>query len=144
MTALPGVISYPIPLYQNAPIHAEYYQPRRFVIDDITLGLTTLVTTTVNHDYVIGQLVRLIIPAQFGSYQLNEVEGYVVSIPSANQVEINIDSFRNVDPFISATVTTAAPQILAIGDINTGPINSNGRRDNITYIPGSFINISPQ
>jgi|SRR6188508_892265 len=143
MTALPGVISFPIPLYQNVEIHTEYYQPRRFVIEDIDLGLTTLVTTTEDHDYVIGQLIRLIIPAQFGSYQLNEVEGYVISIPNLDEVEVDIDSLRNVDPFISATVTTAAPQILAIGDINTGAINSNGRRDNITYIPGSFINISP-
>lgn len=144
MTALPGVISYPIPIYQNVPIESDFYQPRRFIIEDIDLGVTTLVTTTVDHDYVIGQLIRLIIPAQFGSYQLNEAKGYVISIPSLDQVEVDIDSSRNVDAFISATVTTASPQILAIGDVNTGPVNSEGRRNNITYIPGSFINISPQ
>ncbi len=144
MTVLRGVISYPIPIYQNVPIHPEFYQPRRFVIEDISLGITTLVTTTVDHDYVIGQEVRLIIPANFGCYQLNEVKGYVISIPALDQVEIDINSYQNVDPFISSTATTASPQILAIGDINTGPINSQGRKNNITYIPGSFINISPQ
>ena len=92
-------------------------------------------------NYVVGQLVRLIIPPSFGSRQLNETQGYVISIPSGNQVILNINSM-NVDLFISSTATTL-PQILAIGDINTGAVNSNGRSNNFTYIPGSFINISP-
>lgn len=144
MTAERGVISFPIPLYQNVPIEPQFYQPRRFVIEDITLGATTTVTTTTDHDYVIGQEVRLIIPAQFGCYQLNEVLGYVLSVPSSDSVIININSLRNVDPFISATATTASPQILAMGDINQGAINSSGRVNNGTFIPGSFQNISPQ
>lgn len=139
------VLSPPIPIYQNLPIHAEFYQPTRFVIEDIILGVTTLVITVLDHDYVIGQNVRLIIPADFGCFQLNEVQGYVVSIPSRNQVEINIDSSRNVDPYIASSSTfPCVAQILAIGDLNNGQINTSGRISNITYIPGSFINISPQ
>lgn len=139
-----GVITYPIPLYQNVPIHAEYYKPQRFVIAAIQLGQTTIITTTVNHDYVIGQEIRLIIPAQFGSFQLNKVTGFVLTIPSVTQVEVNIDSLRNVDAFINATVTTASPQILAIGDINTGKINRHGPYHTKPLIPGSFHNISPR
>lgn len=143
MATLTGVISFPIPPYQNLPIQSGFYQPRRFVISDVTLGVTTTITTTQNHDYTVGQLVRLLIPSNFGCFQLNESTGYVLSIPAANEVVIDINSTRNVDPFISATVTTASPQILGIADINNGQINSNGRVQNITYIPGSFINISP-
>ena len=144
MTVLPGVISYPIPIYQNLPIEPQFYQPRRFVIEDITLGVTTTVTTSTDHDYVIGQEIRLIIPAQFGCFQLNEVLGYVLSIPSNDSVVVSINSSTNVDSFISATATTASPQILAIGDINQGAINTHGRTLNGTFIPGSFQNISPQ
>jgi len=143
MTILPGVISYPIPLYQNVPIQPEFYQPRRFVIEDVDLGVTTTITTTVDHDYMIGQEVRLIIPAKFGCFQLNEVTGYVISIPADDQVIVDINSLRNVDPFISATATTASPQILAIGDVNTGKINATGRINTGTFIPGSFQDISP-
>lgn len=139
-----GVLSYPIPLYQNAPIEPQFYKPRRFVIQDVTIGQTTLVTTTTDHDYVIGQEVRLIIPAQFGCFQLNEITGFVISIPSSTQVIVDINSAQNVDPFISATATTASPQILAIGDINTGKINATGRVNTGTFIPGSFQDISPQ
>jgi hypothetical protein len=143
MTSFGSVISFPTPAYSNVAIESDFYEPSRFVISNITLGQTTIVTTSLNNNYVIGQEVRLIIPAAFGCYQLNALSGYVLSLPAANQVEISINSSRNVDAYISA-ISTQSPQILAIGDINTGTNNSHGRISNITYIPGSFINISPQ
>lgn len=142
MSSFTGVISYPIPPYQNLPIESQFYQPRRFVISDVTLGQTTVVTTTIAHDYVIGQQVRLIIPAVFGCYQLNETFGYVLSVPTTTSVEVSIDSSRNVNQYIAATSNQEAA-ILAIGDVNTGIVNTQGRVNQTTYIPGSFIDISP-
>ena len=135
------VISYPIPAYQNVPIEPQFYSPSRFVISDITLGGTTLVTTTEDVNYVIGQLVRIIIPPSFGTRQLNNQQAYVIAIPAANQVELDINSSQ-MDAFTTSTATTK-PQLLPIGDINQGVTNSNGRTQNGTYIPGSFLNISP-
>jgi len=135
------VVSYPTPAYQNPPIHPEYYAPNFFFISTVSLGQTTIVTTTKNMNYVIGQLCRLIIPPNFGCRQLNEKEGFVISIPNPNQVELTIDSSQNVDLFTSSTTTTQ-PQILAVGDTNTGAINDHGRWTK-TFIPGSFIDISP-
>lgn len=136
------VISFPIPPYSNLPINAQYYQPSRFVISAISLGVTTTVTTSQNHNYVIGQLIRLLIPPSFGSIQLNESESFVLSIPSANQIVLSINSSVNVNPFIASSATTQA-QTVAIGDTNTGAINSTGISNVATAIPGSFINISP-
>lgn len=138
-----SVISYPTPLYQNWPIQSDFYKPSRFVISGVTLGQTTTVTTSVDHNYVIGQQVRLLIPAKFGCSQLNEAFGYILSIPSSTQVEIDIYSSGG-NAFTSGTATTASPQILAIGDINVGATNSSGRTDLSTFVPGSFQNISPQ
>lgn len=137
-----GVISYPIPAYQNLPIDAQFYQPSRFEISNVQLGQTTVVTTSVDQNYVIGQEVRLLIPSSFGCFQLNETQGIVLSIPASNQVEVSIDSSQNVDPFTTSTATTVA-QILAIGDVNNGKTNAGGRINNGTFIPGSFVNISP-
>lgn len=137
-----GVISYPIPAYQNYPINADFYQPSRFVISAIALGKTTTVTTTTDMNYVVGQLVRLIIPIDGGCRQLNESQGYVISIPASNQVTLDIYSAGG-DSFTTPTGNQQA-QILAIGDIGNGQINSNGRTDQVVYVPGSFINISPQ
>lgn len=211
------VISYPIPPYSNPPIEPQFYQPSRFVISEITFGQTTIVTTTEDMNYVIGQLVRLIIPPLCGSRQLNEQTAFVIDIPAANQVTLDINS-TNADEFFAnpyvvtitgatnsnPTVITALnvftkrmgvliegvggmtelnnlswmvlggksttftinadstgfgvytsggtatligfpqilPQILPVGDTNTGIISSTGRIIPTTHIPGSFINIS--
>jgi len=140
--AFPYPIVGPIALYTNLPIHAEFYQPSRFVIEDIALGQTTTITTTEDMNYVIGQQVRLLIPESFGSYQLNGQTGFVISIPDVDQVVLDIDSSLNVNAYIASSATTQA-QIIPIGDVNSGQINSSGRVNNGTYIPGSFINISP-
>ncbi len=135
------VISYPVPLYANVPIHAEYYQPSRYAISAITLGLTTIVTTSTDHNYVIGQLVRLLIPQGYGTIQLSNQVAYVISIPAANQVTLNISS-AGMDAFVNGNRPTVA-QILAVGDVNSGVLSNTGSSNVSTNIPGSFINISP-
>jgi hypothetical protein len=131
----------PIPPYSNPPITPQFFQPSRFVIIAITLGQTTTITTSVNHNYVLGQEVRIIIPPTFGSRGLNGQTGFVISIPAGNQVVLDTFSI-GIDPF-KASVATTQPQIVAIGDNNSGIISSTGRNIPTTNIPGAFINISP-
>lgn len=142
MSSSPPLLNGPIPPYTNPPIEPQNFKPSRFVISAVTLGNTTLVTTSVNHNYVIGQECRLIIPNGYGCRQLNGVTGLVDSIPNPNQVVLLINSIGG-DPFIAANLRQV-PQILAIGDINSGATNDHGRRYTKSYIPGSFRNISPQ
>lgn len=137
-----AVISFPIPLYSNVPINAQFYQPSQFFISGITLGMTTIVTATTNMNYVIGQEVRLLIPPSFGSIQLNGATGFVISIPSTTQVEINIDSTLS-DPFILSSSIVQSAQIIAIGDSNNGVQSNTGRATALTNVPGAFVNISP-
>ena len=131
----------PIPPYSNPPIEPQFYVPHIFEISNVALGRTTTITATEDMDYVIGQLVRLLIPPTFGCRQLNEKQGYVISIPADDQVVLDIDSSQNVNAYTSSSATTK-PQIVPVGDINMGATNF-GRSQNITYIPGSFRNISP-
>ncbi len=142
MVILKGVVSYPIPLYSNPPIQSNFYQPNLFVISGVSLGINTTISTSVAHNFVIGQLVRLLIPSSFGCIQLNETQGYVLSIPTSTQVLVGINSSQNVDAYISSSSTTVA-QIFSIGDVNTGQTNNNGINSTLNYIPGSFLNISP-
>ena len=133
----------PIAPENNPPINPQYYQPSVFNISAISLGVTTTITTSVDHNYVIGQNTRLLIPQTYGSYQLNELTGLVIQIPAADQVVLNINS-TGANTFIpSPTYGPTKPQIVAIGDVNSGPVNANGRSSTGTFIQGSFINISP-
>lgn len=135
-------ITGPIAPYSNPPIESQFYKPRVFTISGVTLGITTVVTTTEDMDYEIGQLVRLIIPKYFGCNQLNQRTGIVIDIPANNQVELTINSSQNVDPYYASSYTTPA-QIVAVGDYNSGQTATSGRTNIPTNIPGSFQNISP-
>lgn len=133
----------PIAPENNPPINPQYYQPRVFFISALVLGQNTTVTTTVNHNYVVGQTIRLLIPPTFGSFQLNGQQGEVIMIPTPNQVTVNINS-TNANAFIASPAFRQTPaQIIAIGDVNSGIISSTGRSIPSTNIPGAFINISP-
>lgn len=133
----------PISPENNPRVHPEYFQPSRFVISALSIGLTTLVTTSVDHNYVIGQRVRLLVPVYYGTFQINEEEAVVISIPASNEMVLDINSI-NYNAFIpNPAFGPTKPQILAIGDVNTGAINAQGRMNQAIAIPGSFINISP-
>lgn len=133
----------PIAQYNNPPINPQYFKPSAFQISAISRGQTTTVTTTEDHNYVVGQLCRLLIPDQYGSRGLNEAQGMVISIPADDQVTLNIYSV-GVNAFVSnPSYGPTEPQILAIGDYNSGIITSTGRSNSTTNVPGAFINISP-
>ena len=136
------VITGPIPPYSNPPIEPQNFEPSNFFITAIALGQTTTVTTSVNNNFVIGQQVRLHVPQQYGSRGLGGQTGNVIAIPAPNQVVLDIYSV-GIDPFVIGTFGDK-PQITAIGDINNGTINPKARASSGTFIPGSFINISPQ
>lgn len=132
----------PIAPENNPPINPQYYEPSVYTISAIGLGVLTTITTSVNHDYVVGQLVRLAIPQPNGATQLNETQSYVVSISAPNQVITDLNSTKS-NPFIASTPNDQwQPQIMAIGDINSGTINM-GRSNNGTTIPGAFRDVSP-
>lgn len=145
------IYSGPIAPYRNPPINPEYFIPDVFFITAISLGQTTTVTmastitdpVTVTNNFVIGQEARLILGEFYGARQLNQRLGYVIAIPTTNQVTLDIDS-NGYDPFIpNPPFGPNRPQIVPIGDINTGNINAFGRILNKPWIPGSFRNISP-
>jgi len=129
---MPGVISYPIPAYQNLPIEAQFYQPSRFVISAITRGVSTLVQTSTAHNYVIGQLVRLLVPHLYGSYQLNEVSGYVISIPGSTSVVLDIDSTL-ADAFIASPYTCSITNITKANNAVVTASNSFLRGNSVVF-----------
>lgn len=96
----------------------------------------TTVHTTAAHNFVVGQEVAFRIPREWGTYQLNSlpntlipgspIYGYVVSVTDYNTVVVNLNSvgytaFNSNQAFASFT-GEKWPQIVAVGDVNTGGV----------------------
>ncbi len=126
---------------RNPPITPWYYIPRAAFIASIVQGQTTTVNTVHDQNYVVGQIVKVLLNANNGCRGLNNREFLVISVPSATQVILDVNSLLET-PF-ALTASNTEPQIVPVGDYNSGAINSQGRVNNGTYIQGSFINISP-
>lgn len=132
----------PIAPENNPPINPQFFQPSLFDIAAITNAPNALVTTTVNHNYVVGQTVRFIVSQIYGMFQINEQQADVVSIPASNQFVVDLNTLK-YNAFVPNTNSGfTQPQVAAIGDLNSGPTNT-GRSVNQTFVQGSFINISP-
>jgi len=138
MSAIVG----PQPPFNNPVIAPQNFEPSNFEISALSLGVSSTVTTSVDHNFVLGQRVRIHIPKTYGTAQMNELDGTVTEIPSTASVIIDIDSTK-FDAFIpSPSASISTPQISAIGDLNTqAALNSTGRLVNPS-VEGSFKNIS--
>lgn len=117
-------------------LYPHIYFPGTAYISAITLGSTTTIDTTSAHNFVVGQEVAFRIPTAWATTQLNSlpnivtpgspVYGYVVSVTDYNTVVVNINSsaytaFNSNQPFASFS-GQQFPQIVAVGDVNTGGV----------------------
>lgn len=129
---------------RNPPITADYYSPQLAVISSISSisQFATQVVTTEENEFVVGQIVRFIIPARDGMVQLNERQAIVTSITNSTTFIVDIDTTK-MGTFNASTNTFQDPFVVPVGDINSGAINSSGRINNLLYISGSFKNIGP-
>ncbi len=110
------------------------YFPGVATISGITLGNTTTIDTTDAHNFVVGQEVAFRIPSQWGTVELNSlpntltpgspVYGYVIAVTDYNTVIVNINSSAftpfTVNPTVAQVPGLSYPEIVAVGDVNTG------------------------
>lgn len=115
-------------------LYPYLYFPGSTVVSAITLGATTTIDTASAHNFRVGQEVAFRIPNQWGTVELNSlpntaipgspIYGYVVAVTDFNTfvVNINSSSFTAFTTAISVanTVGLSFPQVVAVGDVNTG------------------------
>lgn len=134
-------------------LYPYLYFPGTSFISSITTGTTTTIDTTDAHNFVVGQEVAFRIPSQWGTVELNSlpntltpgspVYGYVISVTDYNTVVVNIDSSAmtafNSNQTVASVPGLSFPQIVAVGDVNTGgmPISSGS----VLYPPPQYTPI---
>jgi hypothetical protein len=111
--------------YTFIPFPSAYY-PKHRIITAMGLGSTTTVTMSVTCGYVVGQEVRLVIPAIWGPSQLNGMQGTITAInTTTNTITLNINS-SGMTSFAFPTSAQAAAgltfaQVTPIGEAATYP-----------------------
>jgi hypothetical protein len=96
------------------------YQPAMRVIDSITKSDPVTITTTINHQYISGLIVRIDIPYALGMQQLNQQTG-TINVTGPTTFTMPIDT-TNYDSFV---LPNAFPpgyqdaQVVPIGEINS-------------------------
>ena len=110
------------------------YSPRNLIIMGITLGRSTTIVTTVQHNLYVGQEVAFRIPPQWGTVELNSsrnayapnasISAVVSSVVDDSTVIVNIDS-TSYTPFhtnipVANIPGLTFPQMLAVGNVSMG------------------------
>jgi hypothetical protein len=116
------------------------YAPGVNIISALTLAATTTVVTTSPHNFVQGQEVAFRIPTAWGTTQLNSlpdllipgspIYGYVTSVTNSTTFVVNINSTGYTafatNPTVASVPGLTFPQVLAVGDVNTGGVQYSG------------------
>jgi hypothetical protein len=155
-TALSGS---PAGAYVRQVLYPYLYFPGVNVITAITTGATTTITTAANHNLVVGQQVSFYIPSQWGTVELTspnslgqQVTGFVTSVTNATTVVVGINTASGYTAFNSnptvaqALAGMSVPQMLSVGDNNTGAVTNSFLPSTInsSTIGGAFQNNTRQ
>lgn len=134
-------------------LYPYLYFPGTTFISNITLGTTTTIDTTDAHNFVVGQEVAFRIPSQWGTVELNSlpnittpgspIYAYVIAVTDYNTVVVNFDSSAytafNSNQTVASVPGLSYPQIVAVGDVNTGGVQVSA--GSALYPPPYFVPI---
>lgn len=131
----------PAGAYVRKVLYPFLYEPGVNYISAITLsGANVVVTTTNNHNFVVGQQIAFRIPASYGSTQLNALPNntvpgspvyyYVSAVGSNTQftctaLSAGVTAFNSNQP-VSSVPGLQLPQVVAVGDVNSGGVPYSG------------------
>lgn len=151
-------------------LYPYIYEPGVAYISSVTTGASTTIKTTANHNFVVGQQIAFRVPAAYGFTAFNALPNasipgspvyyYVSAVTSNNEFVVSVNStgfaaFNSNQP-VSSVPGLQMPQVIAVGDVNTGgfpytggalypsPIFGGVSSINGPAIQGAFCNNSAQ
>lgn len=130
--------------YRKVNFNSPFYPRNRFIVNLVT-GVTTTITTSVAHGFTVGQQVRLAIPVEWGTVEINGRQGTVLAInPVTNTFTVGIDS-TGATAFtypLAAALPFSFAQVVPVGENTSTALlaNTNILDDATTNI--NFIGIT--
>ena len=101
-------------------IASPTYQPAMRIISAFTNANPASITTSFDHDYITGTIVRIIIPPGHGMLQANNLVG-TITVTGTTTFTIDIDT-KDFDTFVipgGFPNSYQHPQVVPIGEINS-------------------------
>lgn len=139
-----------IPNANQCVIQLDSSSAAAFIPSPYTANITNITQAnpcviTANNSFSPGQFILL--EDVQGMTQVNDNE-YVITSCNSTSITLNLNSSTFSEYTDSGMASlpggvVSVPQIIAIGDNNSGIISSTGPIMSSTNIPGAFINISP-
>lgn len=119
--------------YRRIPFDPAFYPARR-IITNISAASSALITMSVTHGYVVGQLVRIYVPAGFGMTQINGLLATITAVGTAdtngftNTITVNINSTAFTAFSFPSSATAALgisfPEVVPVGEAATAPFQN--------------------
>lgn len=96
------------------------FQPAMRIVSSITNANPASVTTTLDHNYLTGEIVRLIVPQGFGMTQINNLTG-TITVTGSTTFLIDIDTtFFDVFSVPSPLpMAYTCPQVIPVGEVSS-------------------------
>lgn len=93
------------------------FQPAMRIVTAITKANPAAVTTSFDHDYITGEIVRFYIPDTFGMRQMNGLSG-TITVTASDTFTVDIDT-TYFDTFAVPSSNVQYAQVLPIGEVNS-------------------------
>lgn len=113
-------------------VSSPTFQQAMRVISNITNDYPASVTTTTNHQYITGMIVRVNMPLGYGMQEINQLySSIVVTGDTTFTIDIDTTYFSVYSNPASFPFTSQYPQVTPIGEINS--ILSSATRNVLPY-----------
>ena len=101
------------------------FQPAMRIVSAITNASPAAITTTFDHDYRSGDIIRLRVPPGFGMTQANKLKG-TITVTADTAFTIDIDTIR-FDTFSAPVVfpeDKQSAQCVPVGEVNSSLLSA--------------------
>lgn len=100
--------------------------PPFLLISNITQAVNAVITVTTANSYVVGQVIHLTVPWDYGMYQANQLNCTIISVDNTNLIITTDLNTQNFDAFTSPSSTAIPASLSPAGSRNLY---------NISYVP---------
>lgn len=124
--------------YRVIPYDPLFYPSHRY-ITAITAANPAVITLSVKHNYVVGQQVRVMVPAAYGMVEINNIVGNITAIDtSANTITTDIDAstFTAFAFPLTAAVPFTPAMVVPVGETANANISNPNLLDDATLNSG--------